>query len=75
VTVAPQADPASRRALPVADQRPALASMLTYFLDGLAGGDRRYFGSELALQVTRVLADCEAKCQALEKCQVLREEA
>ena len=36
-----------------------LASMVTYFLDGLAGGDRRRFGTRLALDVTRVLATCE----------------
>lgn len=61
LTVALLEDPASRRTLPVADSRPAMAVMLSYFLDGLAGGDRRHFGSALALQVTRVLAACE-KC-------------
>lgn len=38
---------------------PPLANAVTYFLDGLAGGDQRYFGGELALEVTRVLAKCE----------------
>lgn len=49
-----------RQPLPVGDERPAIAAMLTYFLDGLAGGDRRYFGTTLALEVTRVLDRCEA---------------
>jgi len=36
--------------------------MMRYFLDGLtAGGDRAYFGTGLALEVTRVLAQCEAE--------------
>jgi len=45
--------------VPVAG-RPAMAAMLTYFLDGLAGGDRRYFGTSLALDIVRVLAACDA---------------
>jgi len=48
------------RPLPVADARPSMVAMVTYFLDGLAGGDRGYFGSALALDVVRVLAACDA---------------
>lgn len=40
-----------------------MAAMITYFLDGLAGGDRRRFGTHLALDVTRVLAACERLLQ------------
>ncbi len=50
----------AQRPLPVADARPSMVAMVTYFLDGLAGGDRGYFGSALALDVVRVLAACEA---------------
>jgi hypothetical protein len=37
-----------------------MAGMVSYFLNGLAGGDRRYFGTRLALDVTRVLAAADA---------------
>lgn len=37
-----------------------MASMVSYFLNGLGGGDRTYFGTRLALQVTRVLAAADA---------------
>ena len=53
-------DADGRQPLPVGDERPAMAAMLTYFLDGLAGGDRRYFGTGLALEVIRLLDRCEA---------------
>ena len=33
--------------------------MVTYFLDGLSGGDRRLFGTQLALDVTQVLDQAE----------------
>ena len=33
-----------------------LMGMVSYFLDGLAGGDRRLFGTAFALEVVRVLA-------------------
>ncbi len=36
--------------------RPSMEYVVTYFLDGLAGGDRTMFGTELALDVTRVLS-------------------
>ena len=36
-----------------------LANMIAYFINGLAGGDRQRFGTELGLEVTRVLATCE----------------
>lgn len=52
-------DAEGRQPLPVDDERSAMAAMLTYFLDGLAGGDRRYFGTALALDVTRVLTECD----------------
>ena len=39
---------------------PPLAAMLTYFLDGLSGKDRSRFGAELARDVVRVLAQCQA---------------
>ena len=32
---------------------------LAYFLDGLEGGDRHYFGTDLALDVVKLLAQCE----------------
>lgn len=38
---------------------PPLTKAVRYFLDGLAGGDQRYFGIELALDVTRLLAKAE----------------
>jgi predicted dehydrogenase len=37
-----------------------MANMVTYFLDGLAGGDRRLFGAGTALEIARVLSACEA---------------
>src|SRR3989338_8579509 len=55
---APQTRSAS--SLAPASARSPLASALTYFLDGLIGGDRTYFGTKLALDVTRVLARCES---------------
>ena len=42
-----------------ADVRP-LNAMLTYFLDGLAGQDQRWFGPGLGRDVVRVLADCQS---------------
>jgi len=36
-----------------------MENAVRYFLDGLAGGDRRYFNTELALDVVRLLAKCE----------------
>jgi predicted dehydrogenase len=39
---------------------PPLTAMLTYFLDGLAGGDRSRFGTALSLEVVRVLAAAAA---------------
>lgn len=44
-----------------------MASMLSYFLDGLAGGDHRYFGTAFALQVVRVLSQCEVRLRATER--------
>jgi hypothetical protein len=50
-----------------------MASMLSYFLDGLAGGDRRYFGTRLALHVTRVLAAAEAAMRPLDSSRLRRD--
>jgi len=50
----------SPRSIPSTSARLPLANMLTYFLDGLAGGDRRYFGTALAVEVCRLLGLCEA---------------
>lgn len=65
-------DAESRTVLAVDDQRPAMTAMLTYFLEGLAGGDRRYFGSALALQVTGVLAECERALSVYNRSAVAR---
>ena len=43
---------------------PPMASALLYFVDGLTGGDRTYFGSSLALEVTRLLAACDDAMRA-----------
>ena len=53
-------DASKRRVVPPASDRLPLTNAVTYFLDGLAGGDRSRFGTALALEVTRVLAACEA---------------
>jgi len=50
--------------LPVPSPLSPMAAMLTYFLDGLAGGDRRYFGTALACEIVRVIADSEAAMTA-----------
>ncbi len=36
-----------------------MANAVTYFLEGLAGGDRQNFGTELAIEVTRLLTKCD----------------
>lgn len=51
---------------PVSTERP-LTRMLAYFLDGLRGGDRRKFGTALAVEVVRVLAACEAAMRSSRK--------
>lgn len=38
---------------------PPMLHMLSHFLDGVSGGDRSWFGTELALQVMRLLHQCE----------------
>ena len=53
-------EPLEKRALALASTRRPMEHALTYFLDGLAGGDRRYFGSDLALEVVRLLEQCES---------------
>ena len=40
-----------------------LVNLVTYFFDGLAGGDQRRFGTELALDVVRLLAACDRAMQ------------
>lgn len=49
------------RAVAVESSQRPLASMLTYFSNGLNGGDRTLFGTQLAVDVTRVLAECESQ--------------
>lgn len=49
-----------RRAIPPPSAHLPLTSAVTYFMDGLEGGDRARFGTALALDVVRVLAACEA---------------
>lgn len=44
--------------IPVTDPVTPLTSMLRYFTDGLAGGDRSYFGTDLACRVVEVLSRC-----------------
>ena len=48
----------------VPHSQPPLTSAVEYFLDGLAGGDRTYFGTALAVEVVRVLAACETALKA-----------
>ena len=52
-------EPVKRSLLAMAPDRPPMSHVMTYFLDGLAGGDRDRFGAGLALGVTRVLAACD----------------
>ncbi len=42
---------------------PPMVQVISYFLDGLAGADRSRFGTTLALDVTRVLAECDRLLQ------------
>ena len=55
----PRPDGLERRPVPGAEGALPMERMVTYFLDGLAGGDRRLFGTQLALDVTEVLAQAE----------------
>lgn len=57
---------------PLSTQSP-LASVLTYFLEGLAGGDRRYFGLDLALEITRLLEECDHLLHLASPPEILRE--
>ena len=34
--------------------------LIRYFVEGLSGGDRRYFGTGMALAITRILTECDA---------------
>ena len=52
-------EPLTSTTIPTHDEPPTMVRMLEYFLNGLAGGDRRLFGTGLAVDVTRVLANCE----------------
>ncbi|MDP3703315.1 MAG: Gfo/Idh/MocA family oxidoreductase [Candidatus Omnitrophota bacterium] len=56
---APPAGELAWRDLLAGSARSPLETLLLYFIDGVRGGDRRYFGTALALEVTRVLAACE----------------
>jgi hypothetical protein len=55
----PNAAASDIRAVPVPARLP-MEQMVAEFVDGLAGGDRRRFGTALALDVVRVLARCDA---------------
>ena len=55
-----------RRPWPLPSDESSMTVMLTYFLDGLAGGERGCFGTGLALRVTRVLGTCESLLRRLE---------
>ena len=55
----PRPDGLEWRPVPGAEGALPMERMVTYFLDGLAGGDRRLFGTQLALDVTEVLAQAE----------------
>jgi predicted dehydrogenase len=46
--------------LPVESDVPPMTAMVSYFLDGLQGGDRQRFGTSLARDVVRVLSLCQA---------------
>ena len=59
----PMAEPLERAPLSVASRRLSMERMVSYFLDGISGGERRYFGTELALHITRLLAACDAAIQ------------
>lgn len=48
---------------PISAQSP-MASAITYFVEGLLGGDRRHFGLDLALEVTHLLEGCKQHLQA-----------
>ncbi|MDP3703261.1 MAG: Gfo/Idh/MocA family oxidoreductase [Candidatus Omnitrophota bacterium] len=60
----PFPEPLSLIPLPSRSRQTPMEHLLVYFADGLQGGDRRYFGTTLALAVVRVLARCES---AMEK--------
>ena len=45
------------QAVPAGPDIPPLTAMLIYFMDGLAGQDRRWFGASLARDVVQILAD------------------
>ena len=49
-----------RSAIPALTQRRPMEQMVSYFLDGLVGGDRQQFGTQLALEIARLLAACDA---------------
>lgn len=45
----------------VESETPPLTNMLRYFVEGLEGGDRTYFGSRLASDVVHVLSQCHVE--------------
>jgi hypothetical protein len=52
------------RPLPLLLEESSMTVMLRYFLDGLTGGNRRYFGTALALRVIRLLDRCQGCLQS-----------
>lgn len=59
----PRPDGLERRAVITATGGAPMQRMATYFLDGLAGGDRRLFGTQLALDVTQILVQADNEMQ------------
>ncbi|MBI4343134.1 MAG: Gfo/Idh/MocA family oxidoreductase [Candidatus Omnitrophica bacterium] len=59
----PRPDGLERRPVDGAAGSPPMERVVAYFLDGLSGGDRRLFGTALALDVTRVLAGAAARME------------
>ncbi|MBI4341319.1 MAG: Gfo/Idh/MocA family oxidoreductase [Candidatus Omnitrophica bacterium] len=52
--------PLQQHPLPVESSAPPLTNAVAYFLDALNGGDRRLLDMTLTLQITQILAECEA---------------
>jgi predicted dehydrogenase len=60
----PVPEPLPLTPVPIADSTPPLTRMVRYFFDGLAGGDRRRFGLDLARQVVALLAEADRAMNA-----------
>ena len=52
-------EPLDQSVLGASSELPTMVHALSYFLEGLAGGDRSRFGADLAHDVTWVLAACD----------------